>query len=50
MTQTLPQSLRYIYAKPLRVIGSLTNELEAYTSERKIGFIRLVYFILTTDY
>jgi len=46
----LPQSLRYVYAKPLRVIESLTNELEAYTSERKIGLLRLVRLILTTDY
>jgi len=30
---SLPQVLRRVYAKPLRVIGSLTNELEAYTSE-----------------
>jgi len=46
----LPQSLRCVYAKPLRVIESLTNELEAYTSERKIGLLRLVRLILTTDY
>jgi len=31
--KSLPQSLRCVYAKPLRVIESLTNELEAYTSE-----------------
>jgi len=46
----LPQSLRCVYAKPLRVIESLTNELEAYTSERKIGLLRLVRLILTADY
>jgi len=46
----LPQSLRCVYAKPLRVIESLTNELEAYTSKRKIGLLRLVRLILTTDY
>jgi len=44
----LPQSLRCVHAKPLRVIGSLTNELEAYTSKRKIGLLRLVRLILTT--
>jgi len=47
---TLPQSLRCVYAKPLRVIESLTNELEAYTSERKIDLLRLVRLILTADY
>jgi len=46
----LPQSLRCVYAKPLRVIESLTNELEAYTSERKIGLLRLVRLILTADH
>jgi len=46
----LPQSLRCVYVKPLRVIESLTNELEAYTSERKIGLLRLVRLILTADY
>jgi len=46
----LPQSLRCVYAKPLRVIESLTNELEAYTSERKIGLLRPVRLILTADH
>jgi len=31
-TSELPQYLRFVHAKPLRAIGSLTNELEAYTS------------------
>jgi len=47
---SLPQSLRCVYAKPLRVLESLTNELEAYTSERKIGLLRLVRLILTADH
>jgi len=50
LTGYLPQSLRCVYAKPLRVIESLTNELEAYTSDRKIGLLRLVRLILTADH
>jgi len=46
----LPQSLRCVYAKPLRVIGSLTNELEAYRSKRKIGLLRLVRLIMSADH
>ena len=42
--------LRRIYAKSLRIIGSLINELGAYTAKRKIRDLQQIYVIQTDDY